>query len=71
MPLCRCAAVPGYATAACTALHGHAARELGATDLFAGVTHGNDRSVALLSRLGFEPVADFEDYTRFRLRLVR
>lgn len=60
----------GYATAACTALYEYAARELGATDIFAGVTHGNDRSVALLTRLGFTPVAEFATYTRFRLRLV-
>ncbi|MEU2605243.1 GNAT family N-acetyltransferase [Streptomyces albus] len=61
----------GRATAACAALYEHAARALGATDVFAGVTHGNDRSVALLRRLGFRPVAVFADYTRFRLRLTR
>ncbi|MGA4843883.1 GNAT family N-acetyltransferase [Streptomyces sp. G45] len=59
----------GYATAACTALYRHAADALGATDVFAGVTHGNTRSVALLTRLGFEQVADFADYTRFHLSL--
>ncbi|WP_159392934.1 hypothetical protein [Streptomyces cyaneogriseus] len=46
----------------------HAVRVLGATDIFAGVTHGNDKSAALLRRLGFEPVADFARCTRFRLR---
>ncbi|WP_282794582.1 GNAT family protein [Streptomyces sp. CC224B] len=55
----------GRATAACAALYAYAARALGATDIYAGVTHGNHRSVALLTRLGFEPVADFADYTRF------
>lgn len=60
----------GRATAACRALFDHAARALGATDVFAGVTHGNDRSAALLRRLGFEPVVDFESYTRFRLALA-
>ncbi|WP_018383043.1 GNAT family N-acetyltransferase [Wenjunlia vitaminophila] len=61
----------GHATAACAALYSHAARELGAIDIFAGVTHGNDKSTVLLRRLGFEPVADFEEYTRFRLGLVQ
>ncbi|MFJ8692146.1 GNAT family N-acetyltransferase [Streptomyces roseolilacinus] len=60
----------GHATAACAAAYAYAARELGATDIFAGVTHGNDRSAALLRRLGFVPVAVFEDYTRFHLRPV-
>jgi hypothetical protein len=27
--------------------------------VLAGVTHGNGTSVAVLARLGFEPVADF------------
>lgn len=35
------------------------------TDIFAGVTHGNHRSVNLLQRLGFRAVAEFETYTRF------
>ncbi|CAL9558028.1 GNAT family N-acetyltransferase [Streptomyces sp. enrichment culture] len=69
--LCRSRVGAGHATAACEALYGHAARVLGATDVFAGVTHGNDRSTALLTRLGFEPVAVFGQYTRFRLRLTR
>ncbi|MFE6404998.1 GNAT family N-acetyltransferase [Streptomyces alboflavus] len=61
----------GRATAACAALYAHAARELAATDIYAGVTHGNDRSVALLGRLGFERAAEFADYTRFHLALQR
>lgn len=68
--LCRTRTGAGHATAACEALYGHAARALGATEVFAGVTHGNTASVALLGRLGFEPVARFETYTRFRLRLT-
>jgi len=48
----------GYATAACAALIDYARAQRGATDIFAGVTHGNDRSVALLQRLSFQPVAD-------------
>ncbi len=59
----------GRAGAACAALYAYAARELGATDVYAGVTRGNDRSVALLTRLGFAPVAEFADYTRFHLDL--
>ncbi|MEV4889062.1 GNAT family N-acetyltransferase [Nonomuraea sp. NPDC055795] len=59
----------GYMTAACGALIDFARAGLGATDVFAGVTHGNDRSVAVLERLGFGAVADFERYTRFHLSL--
>jgi ribosomal-protein-serine acetyltransferase len=54
----------GYATAAVRALLDHA-RSLGATDVLAGVTHGNDRSVALLRRLGFARVAEFDAYDRY------
>lgn len=61
----------GYATAACRALFDHAARRLGATDVFAGVTHGNAKSVALLKRLGFEQVAEFDGYDRFHLHLMQ
>jgi RimJ/RimL family protein N-acetyltransferase/predicted N-acetyltransferase YhbS len=59
----------GYATAAVRALLDHA-RTLGATDVLAGVTHGNARSVALLRRLGFARVAEFDSYDRFHLSLV-
>ena len=59
----------GYAQAALTALLSFAASELGATEIYAGVTHGNERSTALLQRLGFAPIASFERYARFRLLL--
>jgi RimJ/RimL family protein N-acetyltransferase len=59
----------GYATTACSALIDYARTRRGATDIFAGVTHGNCRSVALLRRLGFQPVAGFDTYTRFHLGL--
>jgi ribosomal-protein-serine acetyltransferase len=59
----------GYATLACAALLDYARSQRGATDVFAGVTHGNHRSVALLQRLGFQPIADFDTYTRFHLQL--
>lgn len=59
----------GSATAACRAALDHARSVLGATDVFAGVNHGNTRSVALLRRLGFEHVVDFATYQRFHLRL--
>lgn len=61
----------GYATAAVAALITHAATSLGATEVLAGVTHGNDKSVALLQRVGFEAVADFDDYGRYRLLLTK
>ena len=56
----------GYAQAALTSLMGFAASQLGATEVYAGVTHGNEPSVTLLARLGFVPVATFERYIRFR-----
>lgn len=59
----------GLASAAVGALLDHAQTRCGATDVFAGVTHGNERSVALLRRLGFVEAAAFERYTRFRRRL--
>jgi RimJ/RimL family protein N-acetyltransferase len=59
----------GYATAAIAALAALARDELGASDIYAGVTHGNIRSESLLERLGFVRVARFERYTRFHLPL--
>ena len=55
----------GFATAACRALLAYGAAELDVTDVWAGVTHGNDRSVALLRRLRFETVKEMGTYTRF------
>lgn len=60
----------GLATAAVEALVTFARQDLGAEEVLAGVSHGNDRSIAVLRRCGFAPVADFETYTRFRLRFV-
>ncbi|MGW0710103.1 GNAT family N-acetyltransferase [Streptomyces sp. NPDC002643] len=60
----------GYATAACRALIEYGATVLGATDVFAGVSHGNDRSSAVLTRLGFEVAEVFETYTRYHRALV-
>ena len=58
----------GHATEACRQAIEHACT-LGATEIYADVTHGNDKSIAVLDRLGFEQVADFETYTRFRLKV--
>lgn len=55
----------GYMTAACEALLEQARRSLEATDFYAGVTHGNTESEAVLRRLGFTAVAGFDTYTRF------
>ena len=55
----------GIATAAVGAVLEFGRREFGVEEVLAGVTHGNDKSVAVLARLGFEPVADFDSYTRF------
>jgi RimJ/RimL family protein N-acetyltransferase len=59
----------GVATAACRTLLRFGVERLSITDAWAGVTHGNDRSVALLRRLGFEDVGDIGSYTRFHLDL--
>jgi RimJ/RimL family protein N-acetyltransferase len=59
----------GLATRAVQALLSYAGSDLNATEAFAGVTHGNTASVALLTRLGFSPIADFDTYTRFHLVL--
>ncbi|QKW32543.1 GNAT family N-acetyltransferase (plasmid) [Nocardiopsis flavescens] len=68
--LARTATGQGRASAACAALIERSASVLGATDMFAGVTHGNVSSVALLRRLGFTPVEEFATYTRFHLALT-
>lgn len=59
----------GYAKHALTALLELAANELQASEIYAGVTHGNIRSERLLQRLGFAQVATFDTYSRFRLEL--
>lgn len=59
----------GYATAAVKAVVAYAATELGASDIYAGVTHGNVRSEALLRRAGFVTVDRFSTYTRFHRSL--
>ncbi|GAB1689184.1 GNAT family N-acetyltransferase [Krasilnikovia sp. M28-CT-15] len=61
----------GLATTAVAALLEYAGTELHATDVFAGVTHGNERSDALLERLGFTVVATFDNYRRFHRPLPR
>lgn len=60
----------GVMTESLRALIAHAQDELAATDIFAGVTHGNTASTAVLERLGFARAADFGSYTRFRLDLT-
>jgi RimJ/RimL family protein N-acetyltransferase len=59
----------GFATAACEAAIGYASDVLAATDIYAGITHNNARSMALVRRLGFSEAADFDTYTRFHLAL--
>jgi RimJ/RimL family protein N-acetyltransferase len=59
----------GYATDACRAALDFARSALRAEVMWAGVTHGNHRSGAVLDRLGFERVAELERHTRYRLAL--
>src|SRR5215217_8151239 len=56
----------GYATAACKALIACGKAELGATNVYAGVTKGYAKSEALLARLGFRAIADRGTYTLFK-----
>jgi RimJ/RimL family protein N-acetyltransferase len=58
----------GYATAAGKAVLDLAVR-LGATDVYAGVTHGNTKSAAVLERIGFTAVVEFDTYTRYHRAL--
>ncbi|MFT2016231.1 GNAT family N-acetyltransferase [Streptomyces sp. 796.1] len=60
----------GYATTAGRALIAHGAATLGATDVLAGVTHGNDASSAVLTRIGFEVAEVFATYTRYHRSLA-
>ncbi|MFC0680057.1 GNAT family N-acetyltransferase [Lysobacter korlensis] len=60
----------GIASAAIRTLLDYARRELSASDVFAGVTHGNVESVAVLERTGFRRIDHFETYTRFHRRLA-
>lgn len=58
----------GYVTASCRAMIDYGREQLGATDFWAGVTHGNERSIAVLERLGFRRVERLEGHTRFHLQ---
>lgn len=60
----------GYATTACAAIIRHACTTHSAADIYAGVTHGNRPSMALLRRLGFQPITRLDHYTRFHLPLT-
>ncbi len=57
----------GFATAAVRALIDFGRAVLCATELWAGVTHGNEASIRVLERLGFEFVERLERHTRFHL----
>lgn len=59
----------GIATIACRAAIEHG-RRLGASEIHAQITKGNDASIAVVRRLGFEHVEDTEDQTRWRLALA-
>lgn len=67
--LCASETGRGHASAALQAVIAYARSGLDATDLYAGVTHGNGPSERLLLRAGFTPAARFETYTRFHLGL--
>lgn len=56
-------------TAAGAAVVAHA-RSIGATELCAGVVHGNEPSIGVLTRLGFRHVEDLPGRSRRWLPLV-
>ncbi len=57
----------GYVTAGCSALLDYSQKALGATEYWAGVTHGNTKSAAVLERLGFSAIERLEYHTRFHM----
>ncbi len=57
----------GYATASCRAILEYGRNALGAHEFWAGITHGNRKSVGVIGRLGFTAVEALPDRTRFRL----
>jgi RimJ/RimL family protein N-acetyltransferase len=59
----------GHAGQALSAILQFAAEQQFATEVYAGITHGNVRSRNLLARLGFEEIAKFETYSRFKICL--
>jgi RimJ/RimL family protein N-acetyltransferase len=59
----------GIVTSACRAAIAHLGT-MGATELYAAVTHGNEPSIRVLRRVGFEHIQDVEDRSRWRLALV-
>ncbi len=59
----------GIATVACRAAIDHG-RRLGASEIYAEITNGNDASIAVVRRLGFEHIEDIENRSRWRLVLA-
>jgi len=59
----------GVMTASIREVLAHARVVLGATEVLASVSHGNDASSAVLVRLGFVPVARLRASTRYRRTL--
>jgi len=60
----------GIATAAVAAVVDYAQQSLAATDIFAGVAHGNTASERVLERNCFARVAEFDTYCRFHRALI-
>lgn len=60
----------GFMTAAASALLRFAKQSLSATEIRAAVTHGNDKSAAVLARLGFTDVADRPTHGSYVLHLA-
>jgi len=56
----------GVMTVSIRAVLTHARVTLGATEVLARVSHGNEASIAVLERLGFAPIARLTSSTRWR-----
>ena len=59
----------GIASAGVAAIIDYAHRSLSATDVYAGVSHGNTARVRVLERNGFERVSQVDTYDRFHRRI--
>lgn len=57
----------GYVTEACRALMNYVRSEFGVTDFYSGTFPGNQRSQAVLERLGFEVYKATDEFVSYRL----
>jgi RimJ/RimL family protein N-acetyltransferase len=61
----------GLVSAACRALIDHAVHTYAATEIWAGTSHGNERSIALVQRLGMRKVREQAGHLSFMLEVKK